>query len=97
MHLCRRCATLPPKRLESGNRIELVSAPDFGPLIGRCMNKQTARVAHAVFRRGNVYLKLRDELGTLYEDTAFASLFPDAGATRRSSVAAGTGHCPAVR
>lgn len=40
---------------------------------------ETARVAHAVFRRGNVYLKLRDELGTLYEDKAFASLFPTRG------------------
>ena len=25
--------------------------------------EETSRVAHAVFRRGNVYLKLRDELG----------------------------------
>jgi hypothetical protein len=41
--------------------------------------EETARIAHAVFRRGNVYLKMRDELGTLYEDTAFASLFPRLG------------------
>ena len=41
--------------------------------------EETTRVAHAVFRRGNVYLKLRDELGTLYEDKAFASLFPTRG------------------
>jgi transposase len=41
--------------------------------------EETARVAHAVFRRGNVYLKVRDELGTLYEDKAFASLFPTRG------------------
>src|SRR5438128_2301893 len=41
--------------------------------------EETARIAHAVFRRGNVYLKLRDELGTLYEDKAFASLFPTRG------------------
>ena len=41
--------------------------------------EETARVAHAVFRRGNVYLELRDELGTLYEDQAFVSLFPTRG------------------
>jgi transposase len=41
--------------------------------------EETARIARAVFRRGNVYLKMRDELGTLYEDTAFASLFPRLG------------------
>ncbi len=40
---------------------------------------ETMRVARAVFRRGNVYLKLRDELGTLYKDEAFASLFPTLG------------------
>lgn len=41
--------------------------------------EETARIARAVFRRGNVYLELRDELGTLYEDQAFVSLFPTRG------------------
>ena len=39
----------------------------------------TARIARAVFRRGNVYLRLRDELGTIYVDETFASLFPTRG------------------
>jgi transposase len=37
--------------------------------------EETARVAHAAFPKGNVYLRLRDELGTLYEDQTFAPLF----------------------
>src|SRR5512144_1604031 len=39
---------------------------------------ETARVAHAAFR-GNTYLRLRDELGPLYEDRDFAALFPRRG------------------
>jgi transposase len=35
----------------------------------------TAQVARAAFPKGNIYLRLRDELGTLYEDTTFAPLF----------------------
>ena len=35
----------------------------------------TARVARAAFPKGNAYLRLRDELGTIYEDEAFAALF----------------------
>ena len=41
--------------------------------------EETARVAHAVFARGNPYLRLRDELGTIYEDGVFAGLFPSRG------------------
>jgi len=32
---------------------------------------ETARVARAVFPRGNLYMLLRDELGEIYEDEAF--------------------------
>jgi transposase len=39
----------------------------------------TARVAHAAFPKGNVYMRMRDELGRLYEDEAFATLFPQRG------------------
>jgi transposase len=35
----------------------------------------TARVARAAFPQGNVYLRLRDDLGTVYTDDAFAPLF----------------------
>lgn len=39
----------------------------------------TARVARQVFPKGNVYLRLRDELGRVYDDAAFARLFPKRG------------------
>jgi transposase len=35
----------------------------------------TARVARAAFPKGNVYLQLRDELGVLYDDARFITLF----------------------
>jgi transposase len=39
----------------------------------------TAAVARAAFPKGNVYLRLRDELGTIYEDSLFARLYPHDG------------------
>jgi transposase len=36
---------------------------------------ETARVAHAAFPDGNVYLRLRDELGTLFDDALFAAVY----------------------
>lgn len=39
----------------------------------------TAQVVRAAFPKGNPYVKLRDELGTLYQDTDFAELFPNNG------------------
>jgi len=41
--------------------------------------EETARIAHAAFPKGNLYLRLRDELGTLYQDDQFADLFPSRG------------------
>jgi transposase len=38
--------------------------------------EETARVARAAFPRGNPCLRLRDELGSLFSDGDFASLFP---------------------
>ena len=40
---------------------------------------ETRRVAQAAFPKGNLYVRLRDELGPLYEDEAFADLFPSRG------------------
>ena len=40
---------------------------------------ETRRVAQAAFPPGNLYLRLRDELGPLYEDQDFADLFPQRG------------------
>ena len=39
----------------------------------------TALVARAAFPKGNPYLRLRDELGTLFGDDDFADLYPDRG------------------
>jgi transposase len=36
---------------------------------------ETIRVAQAAFPKGNVYLKMRDELGILYQDEQFKDLF----------------------
>lgn len=39
----------------------------------------TVQVAKAAFPKGNVYLQIRDELGTLYTDEDFAELYPEMG------------------
>ena len=41
--------------------------------------EQTAQVARAAFPKGNLYLRLRDELGSIYEDAMFAALYPSRG------------------
>jgi transposase len=41
--------------------------------------KETARVAHAAFPKGNLCLRLRDALGTIYDDALFADLFSHTG------------------
>jgi transposase len=39
----------------------------------------TARVARAAFPKGNPYLRLRDDLGTVFRDGDFADLSPRRG------------------
>src|SRR5256885_13284140 len=41
--------------------------------------EETIRVARAAYRHGNTLMKLRDTLGTIYQDQSFASLFPHNG------------------
>src|SRR5215208_6954407 len=41
--------------------------------------EETARIAHRAFPKSNLCLRLRDELGTLYHDQMFASLFSTRG------------------
>ncbi len=41
--------------------------------------EETARIARLAFPRGSTWLRLHDELGTIYEDEAFAPLFPTHG------------------
>ena len=52
--------------------------------------EETARIARLAFPHGSIWLRLRDELGTIYEDDAFA---PTSGST----LAAGVSQRPAVR
>src|ERR671911_744717 len=49
------------------------------PVLIQPVPEETARVAKAVFRRGNPYLRLRDEIGPIFADTDFADLFPRRG------------------
>jgi len=44
-----------------------------------CIPEETARVAHAAFPKGHPYLRMRDALGPVYSDPAFAPLFPKDG------------------
>jgi transposase len=46
---------------------------------GSSVPEETARVARAVFPKGNPYLTLRDELERIYVDSLFAGLFPKRG------------------
>ncbi len=41
--------------------------------------EETARVARAAYPKGNMYMKMRDALGTIYQDESFAHLFPQNG------------------
>ena len=41
--------------------------------------EMTRRVAQAAFPKGNVYMTMRDQLGTFFEDEQFADLFPRRG------------------
>ncbi len=41
--------------------------------------EETVRIARAVYPKGNTYMKMRDALGTVYQDQSFAHLFPSNG------------------
>ncbi len=41
--------------------------------------EQTMRVARAAFPTGNLYLTLRDQLGSIFQDQDFSDLFPKDG------------------
>jgi len=45
----------------------------------RPVSEETARVAHAAFPTGNMYLRLHEEIDSIYEDEAFTKLFPTRG------------------
>lgn len=52
------------------------SIPDVPP--------DTASVARAAFPKGNLYMQIRDTLGSIYEDKAFTSLFSQRGQLAQS-------------
>lgn len=41
--------------------------------------EETVRVARAAFPKGNIYLRMRDELGVFFNDADFAQLYPQCG------------------
>lgn len=41
--------------------------------------EETIRVARAAYPKGNLSMKMRDAIGTIYQDQAFAGLFPQNG------------------
>lgn len=41
--------------------------------------EETVRVARAAFPKGNLYMTLRDEIGTLYSDIDLKALYPTHG------------------
>lgn len=47
--------------------------------IGYAIPDETVRVALAAFPNGNLYMRMRDELGPIYTNHAFAHLFPPTG------------------
>lgn len=44
--------------------------------------EETARVARAAFPKGNLYLRMRDELGVFHEDQQYAHMYPTRGQVR---------------
>jgi transposase len=46
--------------------------------------EQTARVAQAAFPNGHIYMRMRDELGPIYDNAQFADLFPHDGQPAQS-------------
>ena len=41
--------------------------------------EETVEIAKAVFKKGNVYMTMRDELGLMYKDSEFSELFAEDG------------------
>ncbi len=49
------------------------------PQVVYLIPEETTRVARAAFPKGNVYMRMYDELGMLYANHQFAALFPTRG------------------
>jgi len=51
----------------------------FHPVKIGAIPEETARIAKACFPKGNRYIRLRETLGTIFEDSEFADLFTARG------------------
>ncbi len=49
------------------------------PQVVYLIPEATARIAQAAFPNGNVFMRMRDRLGMIYDDLTFAPLFPVRG------------------
>jgi transposase len=58
--------------------------------------QETARVARAAYPKGNMYMQMRDVLGSIYTDEDFADLFPKEGQPTDRSVAFSLDHRDAI-
>ena len=47
--------------------------------------EETARVAHAILPKGNVFIHMRDEFGTFFRDEDFLDLFSEKGQPAESA------------
>ena len=52
----------------------------------------THHVAHAAFPKGSVAIQVRDAFGPIFNDTAFAELYPALGQTSRKPSTIGLRH-----
>src|SRR3954465_15504669 len=41
--------------------------------------EETVRVARAAFPKGNLFIRMRDELGVIFTDPSFSELYPSRG------------------
>jgi len=65
--------------VRENRRKEIGSSMSLHPRYVPDSPEETARVAKVVFRKGNPYMKMRDELGIFFTDDQFADLYPHAG------------------
>src|SRR6185503_14480704 len=49
------------------------------PQVCPAVPEETVRIARAAFPKGSRYMRLRDELGAVFDDSRFAGLFPTRG------------------
>src|SRR6266478_4875 len=58
--------------------------------------QETARVARAAYPKGNIYMQMRDVLGSIYTDEDFADLFPKEGQPAEAPWRLATPHRAAI-